>query len=124
MRGTVTRLSRLEAKRGLKGDPSFYVFGLDEDDAAERLAVETVAGTVRLGDRCHMVVWSSSGPLPSPRWLTPREMSDDELNAAIRHFDGLLGREPLPVDANGDVLSSEISELRREIGREGLLNPA
>lgn len=53
MRGTVTGLSRLEAKRGPKADARFYVFGLDEDDAAERYAAEIRAGAVLQGGPYH-----------------------------------------------------------------------
>jgi hypothetical protein len=57
MRGTVTRLSRLEVKRGPKADARFYVFGTDEEDAAERLAAEIRAGTIQPGDPCTMATW-------------------------------------------------------------------
>ncbi len=118
MRGMITRLSRLESKRSLKGYPSFYVFGLDEDDAAERMAAETRAGTIQLGDRCHMIVWTGTEPLPRPRWLTPRQMSDEELNAAIGHLCGAVGREPLPPDADHNAFTAEITALRQQSGLE------
>jgi hypothetical protein len=66
MRGTISRLSRLEAKRGPRADARFYVFGLDEDDAAERYAAEIRAGTIQRGDPCTTPIWRSAGPLPCP----------------------------------------------------------
>lgn len=86
MRGTIGRLSRLEAKRAPKADARFYVFGLDEEDAAERYAVEIRAGTIQRGDPCTTPIWRSAGPLPAPRRATADELTDDELEDAIHHL--------------------------------------
>lgn len=118
MRGTVTRLSRLEAKRGPKADVRFYVFGADEDDAAERYAAEIRAGTIQRGDLCTTPIWTGAGPVPSARWATPGDLTDDELRDAIHHSALAAGREPIAWDADGDVLAAEITAVRREIGIE------
>ena len=118
MRGTVTRLSRLEAKRGPKEDARFYVFGLDEDDAAERYAAEIRAGTIQRGDPCTTPTWRSSGPVPAARWARPNELTGDELQDITHHLALSSGREPLPRDADSDVLAAEITAVRREIAAE------
>jgi hypothetical protein len=118
MRGTVTRLSRLEAKRGPKNDARFYAFGLDEDDAAERYEAEIRAGTIQRGDPCTTLTWRSVGSVPSARWARPNELTDDELQTAIHHLALVSGREPLPRDADRDALAAEITAVRREIAAE------
>jgi hypothetical protein len=121
MRGTITRLSRLEAKRGPKADARFYVFGLDEEDAAERYAAEIRAGTVHRGDPCITPIWCRASPLPAPRWAAPSDLTDDELHGALHHLALMSGREPLPWDADSNAMAAEIAALRQEIGREGML---
>ncbi|GJE42424.1 hypothetical protein [Methylobacterium soli] len=116
MRGTITRLSRLEAKRSPKADTRFYVFGLDEDDAAERYAAEIRAGTVQRGDPCTTLIWRSAGPLPAPRWAVPSDLTDDELHDALHHLALMSGRELLPRDADSAALAAEISTIRQELG--------
>jgi hypothetical protein len=118
MRGTVTRLSRLEVKRGPKADARFYVFGTDEEDAAERLAAEIRAGTIQPGDPCTMATWRSVGPMPSPHWARPNELTEDELQDATHHLALSSRREPLPRDADSEALAAEITTIRREIGLE------
>ena len=118
MRGTVTRLDRLEAKRGPKADARFYVFGLNEDDAAERYVAEIRAGTIQRGDPCTTPTWRGTGPVPSPRWATPKELTDDELRDAMHHLALMSGREPIAWDADSDALAAEIIAVRREIGSE------
>ena len=118
MRGTVTRLSRLEAKRGPKADARFYVFGVDEEDAAERYAAEICAGTIQRGDPCTTPIWRGQGPVPSPRWATPNELTDDELRDALHHLALMNEREPIAWDADSDVLAAEITAVRREIEAE------
>jgi len=118
MRGTVTRLSRLEAKRGPKDDARFYVFGVDENDAAERYAAEIRAGTIQPGDPCTSPVWRSAGSMPSPHWARLNELTDDELQDATHHLALSSGREPLPRNADSGALAAEIAAIRREIGLE------
>jgi hypothetical protein len=118
MRGTVTRLSRLEAKRVPKDDARFYVFGFDEDDAAERYAAEIRAGTIQRGDPCTTLTWRSAGLVSAARWARPVELTDDELQDAIHHLARRSGREPLPRDADSDTLAAEITAVRREIAVE------
>ena len=123
MCGTITRLSRLEAKRGSRADARFYVFGMDEEDAAERYAAEIRVGTIQRGDPCTTPIWRSAGPLPAPRWATANELTDDELADAIHHLALMSGREPLPRDADSAALAAEMAALRQEIGPEGMLTP-
>ena len=123
MRGTVSRLSRLEAKRAPKADARFYVFGLDEEDAAERYAAEIRAGTIQRSDPCTTPIWRSAGPLPAPRRATADELTDGELEDAIHHLALLSGREPLPRNADSAALAAETAALRQEIGPEGMLTP-
>lgn len=118
MRGTVTRLSRLEAKRGPKADARFYVFGLDEDDAAERYAAEIRACTIQRGDSCTTPTWRGLGPVPSPRWATPNELTDDELRDAMHHLALMTRRDPIAWDADSGALAAEITAVRR--GSAGL----
>ena len=99
MRGTISRLSRLEAKRGPRADVRFYVFGLDEEDAAERYAAEIRVGTIHRDDPCTTPIWRGAGPPPAPRWATADELTDDVLGDAIHHLARMSGREPLPWDA-------------------------
>jgi hypothetical protein len=94
MRGTITRLSRLEAKRGSRAAARFYVFGMDEEDAAERYEAEIRAGTIQRGDPCTTPIWRSVGPLPAPRWATANELTDDELADAVHQLAWMSGREP------------------------------
>lgn len=115
MRGTVTRLSRLEAKRGPKEDARFYIFGLNDDDTAERYATEIRAGTIRRGDPCTTPTWTGAGRVPSARWAIPSDLTDDELRDAIRCLATAGGREPIAWDAESDALTAEIIAVRQEI---------
>ena len=115
MRGSLTRLVRLEAKRGPKADARFYIFGRDEDDIAERYAAEIRAGTIGRGDPCTTPIWRSPGPVPAPRWATPNELSDDELADAIHHLALACGREPLPREASDEACRAELRTLRQEL---------
>ena len=118
MRGAVMRLSRLEAKRGPKADARFFVFGLNDDDIAERYAAEIRAGTIHRGDPCTTPIWRGDGPIPSPQWATPNELTNDELRDAIHHLALATGREPIAWDADSDVWGAEITAVRREIETE------
>ena len=118
MRGTVTRLGRLEAKRGPKADPRFYVFGLNEDDAAERYVAEIRAGTIQRGDPCTTSIWTGAGPVPAARWASPSDLTDDELQDAVRCLALSTGREPIDRDADSDALAAEIAAVRLEIASQ------
>jgi hypothetical protein len=109
MRGIGTRLSKLEAKRSPKADARFYVFGVDEDDAAERYAAEIRAGTIQRSNLCHTPTWRGAGPLPAPRWMTPSELNDEELEDAIAWLGARAGREPLPRGFDYEALTSELN---------------
>jgi hypothetical protein len=118
MRGTTTRLSRLEAKHGPKADARFYVFGLDEDDAAERYVAEIRAGTIQRGDPCTTSIWTRAGPVPTARWASPSDLTDDELQDAVRCLAIASGREPIDWGAGSDSLAAEILAIRQEIASE------
>ena len=66
MRSFEARLRKIEAKRAPRADARFYVFGADEDDVSERIAVEIVDGTIPRSEECRGVIWTGAGPVPSP----------------------------------------------------------
>ena len=118
MRGSVTRLMKLEAKRAPRADARFYVFGVDQDDVSERIAVEIVAGTIPRSEECRGVIWTGARPIPPPRWAHPDTLTDDELHDAIASLSMLCGRDPLPRECDSDALAAEIGAIRREIASE------
>ncbi|GJE59095.1 hypothetical protein [Methylobacterium trifolii] len=122
MRGTITRLSKLEAKRAPRAEALFYVFGMDEDDAAERLAVEIRAGTVNRGDACRTPIWRGAAPPPPPRWASPSDLTAAELEDAIADLARQLGRKQHPRGFGDQAVAEELSAIQREIAAEsGLL---
>lgn len=112
MRNAISRLTKLEAKCAPNAASRYYVFGHNEQDAAERVAVETRSGRIGNGAQWLAPIWSGDGPLPAPRWATPEQLTDQELHGATTHLALLNGRQPLLHDAGSDAIASELAAIR------------
>lgn len=116
MRGVSTRLSKLEAKRGPRAEALFYVFGMDEGDAAERAAAELRSGAIGPADPLRMPIWRGTSPPPAPRWAAPTDLTDEELEDAIADLSAQVGREVHPRGAmEGDTLSAALKDVQSEL---------
>lgn len=115
IRGTISRLARIERKLGQRGEARFYIFGRDEEDLAERYAAEVHAGAIRHGDLCTTAIWRRSTDVPPARWLRPNEMTDNELSDTIHHLALACGRDPLREDADEHAVRAELSAIYETI---------
>ena len=74
------RVVRLEdARRALRGG-AYIVWAASQDVMPDAIRAAIVGGHVRPGDPIILGVWSSTEPMPHPRWVARvGELSDDEL---------------------------------------------
>ena len=107
MRGSITRLQKLEAKRAPKADASFYAFGMDEDDIAEQIAAATVSGILPRGQEPFGVLWRGPAPPPPSRWVCAGDLTKEEAEDAVATISALVGREPIPRGEFNDRFADE-----------------
>lgn len=119
MRSLEARLQKIEAAFGPSPSARFYVFGIDGAEIEGRAAEAVRIGSIRPGHDYRGVLWRGTAPLPDPRWATPADLSDEELEDAIAALAAQTGYEVQPRGAmEGVTLFATLRAVQADLKAE------